>query len=198
MACRPGTLTALFILSALVFLTEPTHAQKALTSEEILNGLQNSAAPQSLTSEDVLQSLENSLVVEPTDPTVKAPTAKTQEVLASLPTLDFKIYFDYNSAGIKPESIATLMALGKALSDNELANQQFLIAGHSDAAGSNSYNLALSQRRAAAVASFLTSAFDLHQVKLVPLGFGEEQLANPNDPESEANRRVQVVNLGKK
>lgn len=197
MACRPGTPAALLILSALAFLAGPTYAQKALTSEEILNGLQNSAAPQSLTSEDVLQSLENSLVIEPTDPTVKAPTAKTQEVLASLPTLDFKVYFDYNSAGIKPESITTLMALGKALSTNELANQQFLIAGHSDAAGSNSYNLALSQRRAAAVASFLTSAFDLHQVKLVPLGFGEEQLADPSDPGSEANRRVQVVNLGK-
>jgi outer membrane protein OmpA-like peptidoglycan-associated protein len=175
----------------------PVAAQKALTSEEILNGLQNSASPHSLTAEEVLNSLENSLVVESTDPTLRVPTAKTQEVISSLPTLEFKIYFDYNSASIRPESISTLMALGRALSSRELANQKFLIAGHTDAAGSNAYNLALSQRRAASVAEFLGAAFDLRQVKLVPLGFGEEQLANTHDPSSEQNRRVQVVNLGK-
>ena len=197
LTCQSKTSLAVYILVSAFAWCAPVAAQKALTSEEILNGLQNSASPQALTAEDVLDSIENSLVVESTDQTLKVPTAETQDVIASLPTLDFKVYFDYNSANIKPESIATLMALGKALSSRELASQQFLVAGHTDAAGSNAYNLALSQQRAAAVVSFLTSAFDLHQVKLLPLGFGEEQLADTQDPASEQNRRVQIVNLGR-
>jgi outer membrane protein OmpA-like peptidoglycan-associated protein len=197
MTRQSKTSLAVYIVVLAFVWCAPVAAQKALTSEEILNGLQNSASSQSLTADEVLNSLENSLVVESTDSTLKVPTEKTQDVIASLPTLDFQIYFDYNSASIKPQSIPTLMALGRALSSGELANQKFLIAGHTDAAGSNAYNLALSQRRAASVVEFLDAAFDLRQVKLVPLGFGEEQLANTYDPSSEHNRRVQVVNLGK-
>lgn len=112
-----------------------------------------------------------------------------------LPSLDFEIYFDTNSAAIRPESIPTLTKLGLALRAPELASSTFLIAGHTDARGSNRYNLSLSQRRAAAVRKFLVDAISIGSDHLVAVGFGEEQLKRPDYPASGENRRVQITNL---
>ncbi|GJL99561.1 MAG: membrane protein [Methyloligella sp.] len=112
-----------------------------------------------------------------------------------LPTIDLTIYFKYNSADISPSSIPTMIKLGRALSDKELKEGTFLVAGHTDAKGSDHYNLTLSQRRAKAVKHFLMENFSIGHGKLVAVGYGEEELKDFHDPHSGENRRVQVTNL---
>ncbi len=112
-----------------------------------------------------------------------------------LPTIDLTIYFDYNSAKITPQSIPTLVKLGQALLHKDLKAGTFLVGGHTDARGSDHYNLTLSQRRAKAVKHFLMESFNIEPAKLVAVGFGEEELKDFEFPESGETRTVQVTNL---
>ena len=112
------------------------------------------------------------------------------------PTIDLTIYFDFDSAAIGPKAVPTLVELGKALTSDALKDTRFLLAGHSDAKGSNAYNLRLSQRRADAIRRFLATQFTVDDHRLLAIGYGEEQLKNAANPLADENRRVQVVNFG--
>lgn len=112
-----------------------------------------------------------------------------------LPSIDVEVFFAYDSATLLPQALPKLITLGQALSDPELRGSSFLIAGHTDARGSDYYNLELSNARADAVKRFLVSNFHIDPESLITLGFGEEQLKNPYSPFSGENRRVQIVNV---
>jgi outer membrane protein OmpA-like peptidoglycan-associated protein len=112
-----------------------------------------------------------------------------------LPQVDLEVFFDYDSAAITPQATPVLQKLGEALSSDKLKGSVFLVAGHTDAKGTDAYNLGLSNARAAAVRGFLIEKFHLDPKQLVAVGFGEEQLKNKDDPEAPENRRVQVVNM---
>ena len=112
------------------------------------------------------------------------------------PNVDVQILFAFDSADILPEAKPSLDELGKALTDPKLTGGAFLIAGHTDAKGSDDYNLALSQRRAASVKAFLVETYKVDEGRLSVIGFGEEQLKNKDDPLADENRRVQIVNTG--
>lgn len=115
----------------------------------------------------------------------------------SLPTIDMTIFFDFNSAKIRPSSLKTVDALGKALSDERLKGNTFMIAGHTDAKGTDAYNQKLSEARARSVRDYLVGAYKLDPKLLLAVGFGEEQLKIEDDPLADENRRVQVTNLEK-
>ena len=68
------------------------------------------------------------------------------------------------------------------------------VEGHTDALGSEDYNLALSQRRAVAVASYLVERQGIEPSRLVVVGRGEEAPLTENafDPR---NRRVQFARV---
>ena len=108
------------------------------------------------------------------------------------PAIDLRIGFDYNEATLTVEARQSIRALAAALSDERLANLRFEIIGHTDARGSDAYNDDLSERRALAVASSLTTDHGLDPSRFVPLGRGERELIKPSDPESGENRRVEV------
>lgn len=112
-----------------------------------------------------------------------------------LPSIDLEIFFDFDSAEIRPSSVKSVQALGKALSDKRLEGKTFMIAGHTDAKGSDAYNQKLSQARAKSVRSFLIKTFKIDPESLLAVGFGEEQLKNTEEPLAGENRRVQVTNL---
>ncbi|MCP4383032.1 MAG: OmpA family protein [Hyphomicrobiales bacterium] len=114
---------------------------------------------------------------------------------SDLPQIDLEIYFDYDSADIARQALPTLVTLGQALSDEALSGSVFLIAGHTDATGSDAYNRELSDRRAAGVKGFLIENFGLDAKALIAVGYGEEQLKLPDAPLAGENRRVQIVNL---
>jgi outer membrane protein OmpA-like peptidoglycan-associated protein len=114
---------------------------------------------------------------------------------ADLPALDLEIYFDFDSSAITPRAVPTLIKLGRALSTDQLKTSSFLISGHTDAKGAADYNQHLSEARATAVKGFLVENFHLDPLQLISIGYGKEDLKNPNDPEAGENRRVTIVNL---
>lgn len=112
------------------------------------------------------------------------------------PKLDIEIQFDFNSDTVRTASIPDLNALGTALIDPSLSQSRIILNGHTDAKGSNEYNLDLSERRAVAVREYLISHFPIDDNRLIAIGFGEERLRNTYDPEAAENRRVEIVNMG--
>jgi OmpA-OmpF porin, OOP family len=93
---------------------------------------------------------------------------------------------------LTPEARAQLDELARALGRDELRAYRFAIAGHTDAAGGEGYNEALSRRRAVSVVSYLARAHGIPAERLAAIGYGETQLADPQDPTSGRNRRVEV------
>lgn len=110
-------------------------------------------------------------------------------------SINFHVTFAYDSADLQNDSLITLDALGAALSDPSLKQFTFMIAGHTDARGSEDYNQKLSERRAASVARYLAERFKIETGKLVIKGYGKQQLYDPARPEDLVNRRVQIVNI---
>jgi len=111
------------------------------------------------------------------------------------PNIDLEITFDYNSAQISKSALPQVDALGKALTDPSMKGTTFVVAGHTDAVGSDPYNQDLSERRADSVKQYLTSKYGMATADLVTVGYGKSRLKNPNDPKGGENRRVQVVNM---
>ena len=111
------------------------------------------------------------------------------------PSINIKVFFEFDSAILKPEAMDVLDNLGEALTYGELNNYRFQIAGHTDAVGSDAYNQKLSQQRAKSVLDYLVTTFGIDPARVDPVGFGESQLLDPDDPEGDVNRRVQVTRL---
>jgi outer membrane protein OmpA-like peptidoglycan-associated protein len=114
------------------------------------------------------------------------------------PNIDLEITFDYNSADISAKSLPAVQALGRALTNPDLKGSTFLVAGHTDAAGGDSFNQDLSERRADSIKRYLMSKFGIAAPDLVTVGYGKTKLKNQGDPLAEENRRVQVVNMENK
>ena len=120
---------------------------------------------------------------------------KVASIAAEKPSIDLEIKFDYNSAKIGPQAVPAVSKLGKALTSPELSGGVFLVAGHTDAKGGESYNQELSDKRAEAVRNYLVEKFRVKPENLVAVGYGKTQLKDKNNPLAEENRRVQVVNM---
>ncbi len=125
-----------------------------------------------------------------------------REEIASMvkdkPKIDLEINFEYNSADISAKSLPSVQALGRALSNADLKGSTFVVAGHTDAAGGESYNLDLSERRADAIKRYLVDKYGINGTDLVTVGYGKSKLKDPSQPMAEVNRRVQVVNMENK
>jgi outer membrane protein OmpA-like peptidoglycan-associated protein len=137
--------------------------------------------------------------VPPSPVATAAPPASSPPVgpdtVQQLPSVDLEIHFGYKSATITPRAIEQLTALGRALGDERLVDQTFIIAGHTDAKGSDGYNLELSRARADAVRNFLITHFAIASDRLIAEGHGYRQLKNARQPLAAENRRVQVTNV---
>ena len=114
------------------------------------------------------------------------------------PNIDLEITFDYNSANISGKSMPSVQALGRALINPDLKGSTFIVAGHTDAVGSEAYNQDLSERRADSIKRYLVDKFSIPGADLVTVGYGKTKLKDPNNPTAEVNRRVQVVNMANK
>jgi len=114
---------------------------------------------------------------------------------AEAPSINIKVYFEFDSAILKPEALSVLDNLGEALTYGELNNYRFELAGHTDAVGSDDYNQQLSERRAEAVLNYLVTTFAIDPGRIDTVGHGESRLLDPADPEGDINRRVQVTRL---
>jgi outer membrane protein OmpA-like peptidoglycan-associated protein len=108
--------------------------------------------------------------------------------------IDLEIYFDYNSAAITAKAEPQLDQLGEALRDPRMKNATVVVAGHTDAKGSDKYNEGLSDQRAEAVKRYLVEELKIPAENLTTAGYGKRHLKNPDEPFAPENRRVQIIN----
>jgi len=105
------------------------------------------------------------------------------------------VKFHSDSADLTPEARSQLEGLGKVLAarGKKLIPGEIVIEGHTDARGTAEYNQNLSERRAQSVASYLVSTFGVDATALKTIGYGKSRLKEADRPDSEANRRVELV-----
>ena len=103
------------------------------------------------------------------------------------------VYFDLASAQLRPESSASLADVARLL--NAHPDWKLSIEGHTDAAGTVAGNLALSQRRADAVRTALSTGYRVAGARLTATGFGQTKPKESNATlEGRAhNRRVEMT-----
>ncbi len=91
----------------------------------------------------------------------------------------YDIFFSFNSATLRPESDETLTIIADLL--NKHPDWKLAIGGHTDSIASDSFNLDLSNRRAAAVKTALVERFKIADNRLSTQGYGEASPRDTND-----------------
>jgi len=195
---KRGTIRAFALACGVVCIGPFSAAAQSLSTQqiqEILTGPDEPAAEAATTLAQEAESSTEAInrILQMEIPSQPSGTRVPQMVeIDTGRSLDLVVEFALNSAQLTPEAETQLMALGEALVSASLRQERFLVAGHTDAGGSDAYNLALSERRAQSVRSFLRESFDIPEDRLVAVGFGETNLAIPDRPNEGANRRVEV------
>jgi len=96
-------------------------------------------------------------------------------------TLEERISFGYDQSDLSPAARENLSAKAEILST--VPSLSLRIEGHADERGSDEYNLALSNRRAAAAMRFL-GTHGITPDRLETVGYGEEQPLDPAENEA--------------
>ena len=91
----------------------------------------------------------------------------------------YEIYFEFNSDRIREESESTLREIADVLKRHP--DWKLGIDGHTDSIASDTYNLDLSRRRAAAVKDALVSRHAADAAHLSTAGYGETRPKDRND-----------------
>jgi outer membrane protein OmpA-like peptidoglycan-associated protein len=115
-------------------------------------------------------------------------TDNGQAILVNLPD---GVTFATDSSEINPAFRATLDKLVASM--NRYPDSLIDVYGHTDSTGSDTYNQSLSERRAQAVANYLTS-HGVNSARIRSQGFGETQpvASNATEDGRARNRRVEI------
>ena len=102
------------------------------------------------------------------------------------------LLYDYDSDIVKSTARQNLTTLASSL--EKYPNTDLVVVGHTDAQGSDSYNMTLSEKRAAAATNFLVSQ-GVSRARLRSVGRGESEPVASNDTEADRqkNRRVEIA-----
>jgi outer membrane protein OmpA-like peptidoglycan-associated protein len=107
-------------------------------------------------------------------------------------TFDSGLLFDVNKSDLRPQAKTNLESLAKTL--NKYSDTNVLVEGDTDNSGSEEYNQKLSERRAQAVANYLTGlGVPGSRISTVGLGELNPVAANDTDFGRQQNRRVEVA-----
>ena len=144
------------------------------------------------------QGLTLLITVEELNQAISDLDAKVDETEISI-VLSSDILFDFDKADIKSTAEDELIMLGLIIREKRTGN--VTIIGHTDAKGSQSYNISLSNRRATSVKKWLVEYAQVDAEVINTDGLGETQPIAPNikaDGSDDAdgrtkNRRVDVM-----
>ncbi len=102
------------------------------------------------------------------------------------------VYFDYNSAEIRDESIPLIMAAAELLTANPSA--QLRLEGHADERGTREYNLALGEQRAQTVRDLIMlQGVSGNQLDIVSYGEEKPAVLGSGEESWQKNRRVEII-----
>ncbi|PIE74060.1 MAG: hypothetical protein CSA19_01620, partial [Deltaproteobacteria bacterium] len=128
---------------------------------------------------------------------------KSQEILETLtlkdsPTarVDLNVNFAFDSDKLTASGKKQVAEIAAALKAPSLQTSRFLIEGHTDSTGNDTYNIDLSTRRALTVANILQNEYGV-KVDLITKGYGETRPVTTNQTEAgqALNRRVSLIRL---
>lgn len=110
-------------------------------------------------------------------------------------SIGMDIRFPTGSADLTAEARSQLENLGKVLAsrNGKLAPGEIVIEGHTDARGSAELNRRLSEQRAQSVVKHLVAVHGVDAKALKPVGRGKDELKDTAHPDSQLNRRVELV-----
>lgn len=153
------------------------------SNDPTANNTPNSATTVNTTglSEDAALNAQNL-----TGASAKGVTAANREFLAKR-----VVHFDYDSSELSNTDYQTLQAHAQFLQAN--SNSRIALTGHTDERGTREYNMALGERRAKAVQSYLiTHGVNANQLEAV--SYGKEMPINAGHDEAawKENRRVEL------
>ncbi len=116
-------------------------------------------------------------------------TRQGENVILNMPG---HVTFATDSAQITPAFQGTLDQVATTIT--EYRDTRVEVAGHTDNAGSESYNQQLSQRRAQAVANYLASR-GVATARITTIGYGETRPVASNETADgrQQNRRVEII-----
>src|SRR6476661_5077360 len=102
------------------------------------------------------------------------------------------LLYDYDSDVVRATAKQNLSTLAASL--EKYPNTDLVIVGHTDSQGTDSYNMTLSEKRAAAAANYLASQ-GVARERLRSTGRGESEPVASNDTEAnrQKNRRVEIA-----
>ncbi len=110
-----------------------------------------------------------------------------------------KIYFDFDKSNIREDAATTLNVLVDLM--KKYPTMEIEVSAHTDARGSDQYNLDLSKRRAASTLEYLVSQ-SIDRSRLKSIGYGEMQPLNKcvkegicSEEEYDINRRCEFTIL---
>ncbi|HOJ60131.1 MAG TPA: peptidoglycan-associated lipoprotein Pal [bacterium] len=134
-------------------------------------------------------------VEKPTTPPETPPTTpdltREPEKGVPKPLPEKVVYFDYDKALLKPEGKAAIQRNVQFLKENP--KYTVLIEGHCDERGTPEYNIALGERRAEAVKSYMME-LGIAGERITTKSWGEERPVDPGHTEAawRLNRRAEM------
>jgi outer membrane protein OmpA-like peptidoglycan-associated protein len=202
---RKLNLASLTLAASLSLATGTSFAAEQRSADDIINALKPPHTTRGLTTSpaDATRAPDETQFLRavgnrPTRSLSTEERDKIASIANSKPKIDLEINFKYNSAVIEPKAMPQVTELGKALTSPDLKGRIFILAGFTDAKGSETYNQGLSERRADAVKQLLSEKYAIEAANLVTVGYGSKQLKDPANPFAAENRRVQVSNTSDK
>ncbi|MBR9977785.1 MAG: PD40 domain-containing protein [Bacteroidetes bacterium] len=128
----------------------------------------------------IYRRLQKDIALEPIPPIITVP-----------PKTNLTVLFDFDRATLRPESRPELERAIRFILQNP--GRRFEISAHTDALGTEEYNLDLSERRAAAVRKYLLENGVPADI-IISKGYGESQpIADNETPQGrQRNRRVEL------
>lgn len=138
---------------------------------------------------------DSSQTIKITFESAKKQSIMEQKLANKQPVDIYGIYFDFNSAHIKPESEAVLKQISDAMHKNP--TWKLSVSGHTDNIGEDDFNLKLSQARAEAVKTALVNEYKIAPDRLTTGGYSASRpVADNTKVEGRArNRRVELQRL---
>ena len=175
--------------------------QKTIEAIRALNGCSVVADGKSLATDaamnqfgkDVLYNdVQPAPVVVVPPPVVVAPApAPAPAPVVAKEVITFNLYFGFDKWAITDEMVPVLEQAKLILEEDSSVN--FIVSGHTDSTGPESYNQGLSERRAASVKNWLVKN-GISTERLETIGYGESQPKYDNSTREgrKLNRRVEL------
>jgi peptidoglycan-associated lipoprotein len=131
-----------------------------------------------------------------TTPATRYPNAVTRARIDELLAKIEDAYFDYDKAALRPDALKALEADSTELRDilKDYPDYKLTIEGHCDERGSEEYNLALGDKRAAAAKDYLVQV-GIPSAQLDVISYGKEHPVCQEHDEAcwQRNRRVHII-----